>query len=178
MDLCIEESSSDVVFALWDRVALNIWRGKTTVAALRRGEHLMDQYFSRRGERLLLLTLIEATAPLPPLDARLELVAFLKRANDKVERSALVFEGEGFRAASIRAVVAGASLFSRPAYPHRVFNSVGGAARFLAGGKTGLPAPHLVIRMANEARRRPITSGFVPWVPGTAPLPGPLLRPR
>lgn len=170
MDVRIDDSTSDHVFAHWDRVVLVVWRGKTTLSAVRRGEHLFEQHASRCAGPVLLLTVIEPVAPLPALEARMELVAFLRRGSGRIERSALVFEGEGFRAASVRAVVAGMSLFSRPAYPHRVFSNVSSAARFLAGGKSGSPAPHLLIRAVLDARQRSGTSSFVPWIP--VPQPG------
>jgi hypothetical protein len=177
MDVVVKVSSRDAVFALWERVALALWRGKTTTAAVRRGSEILAEHAAACGGRSLLLTVVEENVPLPPLEARMELVALLKNANGLVERSALVFEGEGFRAASVRALVAGLSLFSRPEYPHRVFPSVGAAARFLGGGRADAPAPHRVIRMVNEARRAPGTQTFLPWLPAANPL-GDSLRTR
>jgi hypothetical protein len=177
MDVKIHASSRDCVFATWERLVLAVWRGNTTVAAVRRGDQVLAQYAAECGERVFLLTVVEENSPLPPLEARMELAACLRRASTVVARSALVFEGEGFRAASVRAVVAGISLFSRPEYPHRVFASVGSAARFLAGGLSASPAPHRVIRMVNEARRAPGTQSFLPWLAG-APQVGEALRPR
>ncbi len=178
MNLRIEESTNQHAFAVWDRVVLAIWRGQTTLSAVRRGEQVVERHAGRHPDRgVLLLTIVEAAAPLPPLECRIELAAMLKRAAGKVERSSLVFEGEGFRAASVRAVVAGISLFSRPSYPHRVFNTVGAAARFLAGGKSGSPSPHMVVGMVHEARRPSGSPSFLPWLPGTQ-QPGTLLHPR
>jgi len=177
MDVRIKVSSRDAVFALWDRVALALWRGKTTSGAVRRGSEILAEHAAAWDGRVLLLTVVEENVPLPALEARMELVSLLKNANGLVERSALVFEGEGFRAASVRAVVAGVSLFSRPEYPHRVFASVGAAARFLGGGRKDAPAPHRVIRMVNEARHAPGTQTFLPWLAG-ANQTGDGLRPR
>lgn len=167
MQVRVEESTSDYVFAHWDRIVLAVWRGRTTVAAVRKGDHLMHEHAARCGAPIRLLTIIEEAAPLPPVEARMELVACLKRGAGTIERSALVFEGEGFRAASVRAVVAGVSLFSRPAYPHRVFNSVANAARFLANDGGPQPASHALIRAVRDARRRTGVSTFVPWLPGS-----------
>jgi len=177
MDVRIKLSTRDSVFALWDRVALALWRGNTTAGAVRRGSEILAEHAAAWGSRVWLLTVVEENVPLPALEARMELVSLLKNANGLVERSALVFEGEGFRAASVRAVVAGVSLFSRPEYPHRVFGSVGAAARFLAAGRTDAPAPHRVIRMVNEARHAPGTQTFLPWLAGANPN-GDGLRPR
>jgi hypothetical protein len=171
MDVKIEISTKDVVVAAWDRVVLVAWRANTTVALLRRAEQALHLHASSGSEPVLLLTVVEATAPLPQIEARVELVALLKRANGCVERSGLVFEGEGFRAASVRAVVAGLSLFSRPDYPHRVFGNVRSAARFLAGGKSGTPAPERIVRMVGEARREPGTQTMLPWVTSAPAVP-------
>ena len=169
MDVRIEISTRDCVFAVWEGLALGLWRGQTTVGAMRRASQLLTQHVERRQAPVLLLTVVEENAPLPPLEARMELVAFLKAANHLVERHAVVFEGEGFRAASIRAVVAGVALFSRPEYPYRIFGSVGAAARFLTAGKSGAPAPHRVMRMVNEARRTPGTQTLLPWLAANTP---------
>jgi hypothetical protein len=177
MDVTIHASSRDCVFATWERLVLAVWRRNTTVAAVRRGDQVLAQHARECGQRVFLLTVVEENSPLPPLDARVELAECLRRASTIVARSALVFEGEGFRAASVRAVVAGISLFSRPEYPHRVFASVGSAARFLGGGLGASPAPHRVIRMVNEARRAPGTQTFLPWLAGASPV-GEALRPR
>ncbi|MEO8178971.1 MAG: hypothetical protein ABI895_09080 [Deltaproteobacteria bacterium] len=144
------------------------------MTALRRGAEIFEEHAAVCENRMLLLTVIEEQAPLPPLEVRMELVSSLKAGNGRIERSALVFEGEGFRAASVRAVVAGVSLFSRPEYPHRVFASVGSAARFLGAGKSDSAAPHRVIRMVNEARRSPGTQTFLPWLPGVTQQAGAL----
>jgi hypothetical protein len=163
-DVRIELNTRDCVIALWEGVVLGLWRGQTTSGAIRRAAQVVTQYTAERQSPVLLLTVIEANAPLPPLEARVEMVAFLKGSNGSVERHALVFEGEGFRAASIRAVVAGVALFSRPSYPYSICGSVGAAARFLSAGRNATLAPHRVIRMVNEARRNVGTQTMLPWL--------------
>jgi len=177
MDVKIEVNNTDVVIAVWDRVVLAVFRGRTTVAGLRSGREVIAQHAAACNGPILLLTVIEANTPLPHLDARVEIIALLKEANGKVERSGIVFEGEGFRASTVRAIVAGVSLFSRPEFPHRMFASVGSAARFLVGGRNGGMGPHRVIRMANDARRAPATPAFVPWMSDVAQSTN-ALRPR
>lgn len=178
MDVKLEANNSDVVIAVWDRVVVAVFRGRTTVAGLRCGREVIAQHSAACNGPILLLTLIEANAPLPHLDARVEIITLLKEANGKVERSGIVFEGEGFRASTVRAIVAGVSLFSRPEFPHRIFSSVGSAARFLVGGRSGGGmGPHRVIRVANEARRAPATPAFVPWLSDTGQATA-ALRPR
>lgn len=154
-----------------------LFRGRTTVQSLRRAGELVALANAARQESVFMLAVVEEHAPLPTLEARVELVSLLRRVNGLVDRSAVVFEGEGFRAASVRAVVAGVSLFSRPEYPHRVFASVGSAARFLCGGRPDGPAPHRVIRMVDVARRAPGNQTFLPWLQDPLPSKS-TLRPR
>ena len=160
----IELNTRDCVVAVWEGIALGLWRGTTTVAAMKRSRQIVSDYAVERGAPLMLLTVIEENAPLPALEVRMEMVSFLKGSNGNAERHAIVFEGEGFRAASIRAVVAGVSLFSRPEYPYRICGSVGAAARFLTAGRSARIAPHRVIRLVNEARRNVSTQTMVPWM--------------
>jgi hypothetical protein len=47
----------------------------------------------------------------------------LKEHGGVIRCSAVVYEGDGFRAATLRAVVTGIALLSRPLYPHVVFAS-------------------------------------------------------
>ena len=170
----IELTTRDCVVAVGFGVALGVWRGKTTVGAMRRAGQIVQHYAVEHQSPLLLLTVVEENAPLPPLEARMEMVSFLKGSNGIVDRHGLVFEGEGFRAASIRAVVAGVALFSRPDYPYRVFSSVGAAARFLVAGKSGTLAPHRLIRMVSEARRSQGTETMLPWLVASSQLGGEL----
>jgi hypothetical protein len=167
MDVKIELCTRDCIIASWDGLGLGVWRGKTTVETVRRAGQILTEYARARQRRLLLLTLVEQNAPLPSIEARTELVSFLKAANGYVERHGLVFEGEGFRAASIRALVAGVALFSRPEYPYRILGSVSAAARFIASGN-GAPSPHRTIQMVAEARRAAGTQSAEPWFAGAS----------
>jgi len=171
LEVRVEESSTDHVLAVWDRVVILFFRGKTSLASIRRCERLIEAHSRQRAEHVLLLTIVDTAAPLPALEVRVEIAGALHRLNGKLARSAVVFEGEGFRAASVRAVVAGVSLFARAAYPHRIFGRVGDAARFLAGGADGSPAPHELIRAVSQARaRQGSPPSFAPWLP-TTPAP-------
>ena len=177
MDLTIDVATNDVVLAVCERMLVAIFRGTTTVQAVRRSGQLVSELYAARQGPVLVLTVVEEFASMPVLDVRVELVAYLKRVNGLVDRSAVVFEGDGFRAATVRSIVAGVSLFSRPDYPHRVFASVGAAARFLANGKIDALAPHRVIRLVDEVRRTPPKPKFMPWMQEVSPR-GPLASPR
>jgi hypothetical protein len=178
MDLKVDMATRDFVLCVWDRVLIALFTGRTTVQAARRAAQLATELYEARGEKLLHMTILDEHISMPPLEVRVEIVGFMKRVNGIVERSAVVFEGEGFRAATVRSIVAGVSLFSRPDYPHRVFPSVGSAARFLANGKSGVLAPHRMIRMVQEARRAQAAQAFVPWMQEPPSSSKPFAHPR
>jgi hypothetical protein len=158
MDVRIALSTSDAVMAGWGRVVLVIWRGRTTVADLRRAEQFLGEHVARCQDFALVLTLVDARAPLPPLESRRALIGLLQRANGKVERSALVVEGDWLRSTSVRAVVAGATFFSRPNYPHRVFGSLFPAARFLGVAEDAATSSQRLAELIGIARLAPLTS--------------------
>jgi hypothetical protein len=158
MDVRIEHSTPDAVFAGWGRVVLVIWRGTTSVAELRRAEQFLGEHVARCKDFVLALTLVDARAPLPSLESRRALIALLQRANGKVERSALVVEGDWLRATSVRAVVAGVSFFSRPNYPHRVFVSLLSAARFLGVAEDAASGAQRLAELIGIARVAPFTA--------------------
>ncbi|HVZ31902.1 MAG TPA: hypothetical protein VG963_05725 [Polyangiaceae bacterium] len=176
MNIKIELSSADFVFAGWGRVLVGIWRGRTTANAIRSATQLVGRYARESEGALSLMTVVEKNAPAPPSDARVELANFLRGGNGQVQRHGLVFEGEGIRAASIRAVVAGVAFFSRPEYPYRVFDSAGSAARFLAGGGPATGTIHQIVRVVNEARRQLAPRTIMPWPDSPSPVES--LRPR
>lgn len=177
MDVHIEESTGDHIFAFWERVMVAVFDGTTSQTAVRRCEELFDKHFQRLRTPMFLLTIVDVPAPLPALEVRMELVASLHRANGKLARSAVVYEGEGFRAASVRAVVAGIAMFSRPTYPHRVFAQVSAAAQFLAGGPDVAPAPQHLVRAVQLVRARQGSPRRLEiWRPERA-HPDPALRP-
>jgi hypothetical protein len=67
---------------------------------------------------------LEAAAKMPSAESRAGLADFMHGYRDRFRASALAFEGTGFRAASIRAVVTGLSALARHSFPHAVFASV------------------------------------------------------
>jgi hypothetical protein len=164
MDVRLIESTPDYAFATWGRLVMCVWRGQTTLKAIERSEVELRAFRAGQSEPSLLMTIVAETARLPDFEGRVLLSKILKQFSGQIERSAVVIEGDGFRALSSRAVATGVTLFSRTPYPHRVFATVGTAARFLVGGRHGSPAPHLVIRAVRDARRQRATEGYAPWL--------------
>lgn len=128
----IQSFSKDYLFATWQHLVLAVFRGETTVQGVREGQRVFDEHAKNWPGGVLILTVVEEGAPMPDAAARNELGRMLKSGAGRTKKSAVVYEGDGFRAAAVRSVVTGISVFSKPPFPHKIFARVADAAGFLA----------------------------------------------
>jgi len=76
---------------------------------------------------------VEPACPMPDAAARELMARDMKRHETFTRDMALVYEGDGFRAAALRSVVAGLQLLSRQVVPLKTVATVEQAAAWLAG---------------------------------------------
>lgn len=112
--------------AIWSRVFINRWR---TVATLERllvlGEHQRALVQATGDKRIAVVTVLEdKSGSMPSAPARKEAEAVAKSVREAVIVQAQVVEGDGFVAASIRALLTGIALAIRAPYPNKVFKTV------------------------------------------------------
>lgn len=115
----------------WRNLLIVVWRKDTRAAAVDGVSAVLTE-LTRRHRDVALLQVIEEGATAPDADARRALSAMLRQHGGAIRCSAIVYEGDGFRAATLRAVVTGIALLSRPAYPHVVFASTIAAINWTA----------------------------------------------
>ncbi len=151
MSATIQAATKDYLFATWERVMLALYCGETTSLSVRVGQRIFDEHAKSFPDGILLLTVVEEQAPMPTSDARDALGQLLKSGTGRTRRSAVVYEGNGFRAATVRSVVTGITVLSRPPFPHKIFATVADAVGFLA--EPGLPAPKLA-QIVEDVRER------------------------
>lgn len=148
MSATIQSSTKDYLFATWQHLILALWRGNTTVDAVREGQRIFDEHAKAWPDGILILTVVEDGAPMPDAPARDALGKLLQSGAGRTRKSAVVYEGDGFRAAAVRSVVTGISVFSKPPFPHKIFARVAEAAGFLASeaghGVTGNQLANIV----------------------------------
>lgn len=162
MDVSINSYNRNYAYGHSGRVVVALWRGRTTADAVEKGWKLVNS----RANSALLLTIIEARAALPDRDALAQLARFLAVAQARVSRSAAVIEAEGFRGATIRALISGLALLAKPAFPHRVFADVASAAEFLAGkpdSPQGAVDVAQILHTVDEVRRHPAKAPNFAW---------------
>lgn len=108
-----------------------VWRKHTTLDGVRVCREYVGQRCANRGREFALIAIVEAKASLPDAASRHAIAELLRNGEKCFQVSGLVFEGTGFFAATIRSVVTGITLMAKQQYPHRVFDSVATAARFM-----------------------------------------------
>ena len=130
--------NADCVVGTWRSVVVAVWRLETRVDALIHMESLLRRH-AIVHKRIGVLQVLEPTVR--PLDAeqRGALEATM-RSCSAICGSAVVYEGSGFQAAAVRAVVAGIAALRRHPFPHQVFAEVSNAAEFVAQHLTQPPA--------------------------------------
>ena len=126
------EVERDFALASCDKLYVCVWRNETTMHGVESTRSGIKTFADANPGGIGLLTIVEPEAPMPGRDERDALAALLKSFGTQIKASALVFEGEGFRAAAVRSVVVGLNLLARQPYPHRVFDAVSQAASWLA----------------------------------------------
>jgi len=115
----------------WRNVLIVVWRKETRADAVDGVSAVLGELIHKHRD-VALLQVIEERATAPDADARRALSAMLKQHGASIRCSALVYEGDGFKAATLRAIVTGIALLSRPAYPHVVFASTLAAINWTA----------------------------------------------
>jgi hypothetical protein len=129
--------NADAVLATWRTACIVVWRVQTSVDALVHLEALLARQ-SGGQRQLALLQVLEPTVR--PLDSeQRSMLETVMRSARALRCSAVVYEGSGFQAAAVRAVVAGVAALQRHPFPHRVFADVPGAAEFHAAQLNQVP---------------------------------------
>jgi hypothetical protein len=108
-----------------------IWRDKTTINGIRICRDYVQKTCAGHGREFALMAIVEPKAKLPGAEERAALARVLHDSSRWIQVSALAFEHGGFVAATIRSVVTGITILARQEYPHRVFENVQEAARFI-----------------------------------------------
>jgi hypothetical protein len=121
--------------AVWSRVFINRWRTAATQERLvilgRHQRALVEAIADRRIA--VITTLEDKTGLMPNAAARKEAEVVAKAVRDAVLVQAQVVEGDGFVAASLRALLAGVMLAIRAPYPNKVFKTIEDALPWVEG---------------------------------------------
>ena len=130
-----------------------VWRRRTLPAAYQGGIALLNDLAKRFPEGVGVLNVVEVDAIPPDAQAR-EVFAQLLHL-PQLRHFSVTHEGSGFKAASVRAIVAGTVAFVRPRCAYGVHRSVSDAARWHAreqGALNHREPPDRIVQIAQALR--------------------------
>jgi hypothetical protein len=117
----------------WGPLLGVVWRHETTVTAARALTFDLQKFAAGLPDgKGILMTVVMPHAPLPSSDARQALSGILRVGADALICSAVVMEGDGFRASAVRSVATGLAIIARQPFPHRVFPRTDSALAWFA----------------------------------------------
>lgn len=128
----VEAVDRDHAIGASEGLLLCVWRVRTTAEAISELAGIVSRLIARSRDRIVMLTVVEAGADMPDAPVRNALAELFHRVAPSVIASALVFEGTGFKAATVRALTTTLNMVTRQPFPHKVFATVGEAAAWLA----------------------------------------------
>jgi hypothetical protein len=132
-----------------------VWCGHTTAAAYRQGIVAAQDLIRGHPDGIGICQLIEVEAARPDSEARAAFVHMMRLPG--IRHFTVTYEGRGFKAAAVRAVISSAHALGRPKFAHAVHASLTDAARWHAKQQVMLGRPEtatVIERMATELRRK------------------------
>ncbi len=135
-------------------LVLLVWRRHTLLQPYRAAMDLVTEHAQKHPGGVGVMQVVELDAVPPDAETRKAFNEFMKLPG--VAHFCVTHEGTGFKAASVRAIVSGVTVLSRPIFPHAVHSSVSDASSWAAaqnrdvGGTTDARA----IERALQALRR------------------------
>jgi hypothetical protein len=109
-------------------VAIAIWVDDTPVAAVETLSTLVDELAIIAPHNVGLLQLIGSRNERLPDESRAAIETLLRASREVIRCAPVVYAGTGFKAAVVRAIVAGMLSLKSYGFPHRVFASLDEAA--------------------------------------------------
>jgi len=112
------------VIGTWRNVVLAIWVDETTVEAVKEAQYAVHRLSMRFPDGVAFLQILGEDHPSIDAPGRAALRDLLRAGRELIREAPVVYEGEGFRAASFRAIFTGLLPQRSFGFPHRVYSSV------------------------------------------------------
>src|SRR5688572_18086563 len=111
---------------VYQGILIQLWRLETTTEGVRLVRKTLGEF---RQQIELTMVILEDGATRPDRHAREELEALGRELAPRF--AAVVYEGHGFKAAAVRAVMTSIGLFTRSALPSRIFSTTASAVEWM-----------------------------------------------
>lgn len=124
--------------ATWRSVVFPVmgYRPSSPVAAMTQGRAIETHGRALGRGKLLEVSIVDAQTGIPDSEVRAAMDSMVPVVAPYYAAVASIFEGDGFRSAMIRGVIASFQLLSRSKYPQRVFSNVDECGAWMASHAT------------------------------------------
>jgi hypothetical protein len=129
--LALLASSPSFSFLAGEELFVVCWKGAPTLESTRRLAVHLEKFAASCARPIGMLVVVDPHAPMPDQATRERMAADLKRHDTFTRQIALVYQGDGFRAAVLRSIVSGMNLLSKQRAKTGVFAEVSVAAAWL-----------------------------------------------
>jgi hypothetical protein len=115
---------SHYVLASWRMVGIAVWIDETPVSAIQAAQSMLERLAAHYPEGIAFFQVIGEDNQSIETPARNALKDLLRAGQSHIREAPVVYEGAGFRAAAVRAIVTG--LLSQRSFglPHRVYSTL------------------------------------------------------
>lgn len=120
------------VLASWRMVGIAVWVDDTPVNAIQAAQDMLTRQSLECPDGIAFLQIIGEDNQSIETPARDALRALLRSGRSSIRVAPVVYEGSGFRAAAVRAIVTGLLSQRSLGFPHRVYSTLEDAALAIA----------------------------------------------
>jgi len=132
---------------------ISVWREPSTLERLQQVRRVEQELVDRCKDGIIVLTVLTDSSAATRAGEPEEASKLAKHFAPTTRAHAYVIEGTGFRAAALRAVIAGVNALFRPGHPTRVFDGADQAIRWLVPYGQAIEEAALTAALA-QARTR------------------------
>lgn len=112
------------VLASFRRVGIAVWIEEAPVQAIREAQRMVERLAAEWPDGVGFMQVIGEDCQTIDLSSRLALRDLLVAGQSHIREAPVVYEGSGFRAAAVRAIVTGIIAQRSLGFPHRVYGSI------------------------------------------------------
>lgn len=127
----LDSRPGEFAFYGWNNVTLIIWPTQATGYAVERLTAVTERMIGIFAQGVSNIHVVANGAPLPTAEARAGFVDIMKRHEARLACVAVVLEGSGFWAATLRSVITGMRMVSPRTFPMRFHESIAEVPRWL-----------------------------------------------
>ncbi|MGB0680766.1 MAG: hypothetical protein ACPGUV_14025 [Polyangiales bacterium] len=128
----IHEDQPDHCFATWRNVLFVLWRGPRSVRACQLLDRIATRFVRSLPVGVGVMSVIEAGAPPPPYDIRIEMARLQQHWNASIHAYAVALTDSGFHAAAMLSAITAINLMAPPHFPQYTFKSIEEASSWFA----------------------------------------------